>query len=123
MLDLWEPTEDEQVTVDPRTRSRTIHTGLKYPDGSQGFIIIGRIGNTMWEPCKVVKKVIVEYYEEPEVSTPANGDSVQDGGDKGGQPTDGIQADGIGQGSGVSSGKRSKRSKKGGQNSGANVGA
>lgn len=123
MIDQWIPGEEEQVTIDPRTKSKTIHAGLNYPDGSDGFIIIGRIGNTAWEPTKVIKKVLIEYYDEPKISVTTDGDSVSDGGDKGGELADGEQANGLGQGNSVSNRKTSRRSKKGGQDSGANVGA
>jgi len=122
-IDVWIPQEDEQVLVDPRTKSRTIHTGLNYPDGSQGFIIIGRIGNTAWEPLKVISKVIVEYVEDTEVSSAPEGGSLYHAEDTSGQPSDGLQADGLGQGSSVPSGKRRGRPKKGGQDSSTDVGA
>lgn len=123
MLDIWRPQEDEQVMVDPRTKSRTIHTGLHYPDGSQGFIIIGRIGNTEWEPLKVIKQVIVEYVEEPEIIVAAEGDRVHNGEDSGGEPGNGVETNGVGQGGSVPVRKGRSRAKKGGENSGANVGA
>ena len=111
------------MIVDPRTKSKTIHTGITYPDGSEGFVIIGRIGNTAWEPTKIIKKVLIEYYGEPETDVATNSDSVQDGGDKGGELANGEQKDGLGQGRGIPNRKGRRRSKKGGQDSSTNVGA
>lgn len=123
MIDQWIPQEDEQVTVDPRTKSKTIHTGLKYPDGSQGFIIIGRIGNTEWEPTKVIKKVLIEYYGEPETGVTTDSNRVSDAGDSSGQPSDGEQTNGVRQGSGVPNRKGRRGHKKGGQDSSADLGS
>lgn len=60
--------ELNQTEVDPKTHSTTVYTGLNFPDGGEGFLIIGRIQRDRkkkWEPLKsLISKVIVEYDEK-----------------------------------------------------------
>lgn len=88
----------EETEIDPKTRSTTVHTGINFPDGGEGFIIMGRIvrnRGVVWQPLKdVIKRVLIEYHvqEKAENTSPAQEDTVQPEPDLSGSASDGEQA-------------------------------
>lgn len=81
LIDAVQISELQQTEVDSNTKSTTIHTALKLPDGGDGFIIIGRIvkdKKKVWLPLKdVIKSVYVEYEEKfNPIQTPRKEDSL-----------------------------------------------
>lgn len=70
-----------QTEVDPKTNSTTIYTGLNFPDGGQGFIIVGRIQKDRkktWGPLKDIIQRIDVIYEEKfnPIQPPAEEDTL-----------------------------------------------
>jgi hypothetical protein len=73
--------ELQQSEVDPSTNSTTIYTGLSFPDGGEGFLIVGRIQKDRkhtWKPLKeVIDRILIQYVEEKsKVPPPAQEDSL-----------------------------------------------
>lgn len=74
-----------QTEVDPTTNSTTVYTGVNFPDGGEGFLIVGRIQKDRkhsWKPLKeVINRILIEYVEnseteEDKIPPPAQEDSL-----------------------------------------------